>query len=88
MGWVSQGGGRHSVTPMLMYLMLSCFWPALEASQLGPVKGRRGEGHPTMRRQDRLEPGIPFPWKLRTRRSYGLPHLCPSSSFSPRQLQG
>lgn len=25
-GWVSQGGGRHGVTPMLMYLMLSCFW--------------------------------------------------------------
>lgn len=60
----------------------------LEASQLGPIKGRRDEGHPTARRQDRLEPGIPFPWKLRTRGSYGLPRLCPPGSFVPSQLLG
>lgn len=60
-GWVSRGGGRHGGTPTLMHLMLLHSWPVLEASQLGPVKGRRDEGHPTLRRQDKLEPGVPFP---------------------------
>ena len=50
-----------------MYLLLPCFWLVLVASRLGPVKGRRDEGHPTARRQDRLEPGIRFPWKLRAK---------------------
>lgn len=58
----------------------------LEVFQLGPIKSRRDEGHPTTRRQDRLKPGIPFPWKLRTKAE--LPHRCPSSSFIPYSAPG
>lgn len=87
-GWVSWGGGHHGGTPTLIHLMLLCSWLVLKAPHLGPVKGRRDEGHPAPRRQDELEPGIPFPWKLRTGGSYVFPDLCLCSSFIPSQLLG
>lgn len=40
---------------MLVILILPCSWIVLE-----PVQDQRDHGHPTMRRQGRLEPGILF----------------------------
>lgn len=58
-----------------------CAAMVLEASQLGPIQDRRDDGHPSMRRQDRLKPGILFSWKLRNGGCYGHPLLCPSSQL-------